>query len=57
MCDLCELFGQWVCCGGVVSKGERCPECERTQIEDEQYQRAYRGLPPWRPGMKLGGPA
>jgi hypothetical protein len=56
MCELCEMLGQWVCCGGIFRKGERCSACGRTQIEDEQYQRKLRGLPPWKPGMKFGGP-
>lgn len=54
---MCEALGQWVCCGGSVNeKGKRCPNCGRTQMEDEQYQRKIRGLPKWRPGMPLGGP-
>lgn len=56
MCEMCEAMGQWVCCGGVIAKGERCWQCERTQLEDEQYQRRIRGLPKWVPGMPMGGP-
>lgn len=36
MCQWCDMLGQWICCGGIISKGERCPGCGLTQREAER---------------------
>jgi hypothetical protein len=34
MCETCDAWGIWVCCGGVFEQHERCASCGCTKIED-----------------------